>query len=440
LKPSHQGSGNRLTSAFVLLLIIIAFAPALMMTDGLVAHSIVAALAAAALAVVAFSARAADVDFAARVTRRLTIVAAVPAIWMAVQVAPVPVGAHSIWINSNEALNERFLGHISIDIGMTVEALAFYLASIALIVVSLFVVKDRRRAELVLFALAAITTVTTLALLVAGLTAGFASGVPKEVLSAFASLGVVLLLAIGLHALERREGRQSETRRSSRNARLATIACGLGFLICLAGLVTNATLNVGLVTAFGLVMLGAIQAIRRVGQARWTAVIFLVTITIAAAMIIVWRYDSSRGLSSFLQFATSAPSDAISVTRRMLSDTGWLGTGAGTYAALSPIYQEFGSSVARAPTTVSAYAIELGRAMVLYIIAAVLGLVAILYGGALLRGRDSFYPAAAAACVIIVVGQAFCDASLLNAGVGVVCSAVIGLGLAQSVSTGGARS
>jgi hypothetical protein len=63
-----------------------------------------------------------------------------------------------------------------------------------------------------------------------------------------------------------------------------------------------------------------------------------------------------------------------------------------------------------------------------------MGLIVVLYRGALVRGRDSFYPAAAAACAIIILGQAFCDTSLLNSCVAVVGDAVIGLGLAQSVS------
>ncbi len=74
--------------------------------------------------------------------------------------------SHSIWINANEALNQQSWGHISIDIGKTIEALAFYLANISLIVVAVFVTRDRRRAELTLLALTAITTLTTIALLI----------------------------------------------------------------------------------------------------------------------------------------------------------------------------------------------------------------------------------------------------------------------------------
>ncbi len=198
-------------------------------------------------------------------------------------------------------------------------------------------------------------------------------------------------------------------------------ACGAGLLVCIAGLAASATLNVALTVAFGVVAFGSIQAIRRVGLASWAIGIFVATMITAAAMIVLWRYDSARMLSPFLQFATAASPDAISVTQRILSDTGWLGTGAATFAPLLPIYQELGSSVTNAPSTASAFAIELGWPMTLFTIAATVGLIVTLYRGALVRGRDSFYPAAAAACTIIILGQAFCDASLLHS-----CVAVVG--------------
>jgi hypothetical protein len=153
---------------------------------------------------------------------------------------------------------------------------------------------------------------------------------------------------------------------------------------------------------------------------------------VAAVMIIVWRYDSARALSPFLRFAAASSPDAISVAQRLLSDTGPLGTGAGTYAALLPLYQDLGSSVASAPSTAAALTIELGWPMALFSVAIAAWIAAIF---AFARGRGSFYPAAAAACTIVVLGQVFCDASLSNSCVAVIGAAVIGLGLAQSVSS-----
>jgi hypothetical protein len=357
---------------------------------------------------------------------------------MIIQIFPMPFSAmaHSIWINANEALNQQAWGHISIDIGATVEALVFYLAIVSLIVASVFVAKDRRRAEIVLFALTAISTVTIIALLIGktGLIAGLAQ--TDDVLSGLSALGVILWLTTGVRSIERYEGKEAESGRSKQNIQKALASCGAGLLVCLGGLAASASLNVGLAVAFGAVTFGSLQAIRRVGLAGWATGIFIATLIAAAAMIVVWRYDPGRALSPFLQFATAASPDAISPARRMLSDTGWMGIGAGNYASLLPIYQELGGSVPKTPSTAAAFAIELGWPMALFTISATIGLVVILSRGALVRGRDSFYPAAAAACAIIVLGQAFCDASLLHSSVAVVGGAVIGLGLAQSISQG----
>jgi hypothetical protein len=205
-------------------------------------------------------------------------------------------------------------------------------------------------------------------------------------------------------------------------------------MIGIIGLSASATLNVGLTTMFGVATFASVQTIRRASLANWAALILLATILVAAAMIVLWRYDSTRALSPFLQFATASSPDAISVTQRMLSDASWLGAGAGTFSALLPLYQDLGSSITQPPSTISVLAIELGWPMALFAIALAIWLAVVLYRGALNRGRDSFYPAAAAAGAVIALGQAFCDASLLNSCVAVMIGALMGLGLAQTIS------
>jgi hypothetical protein len=214
------------------------------------------------------------------------------------------------------------------------------------------------------------------------------------------------------------------------------LAGGAGLLVCAIGFALGATLNVALVAAFGAIILCSVQGIRRVGLANWATGIFVAVFVTAAVMVILWRYDSVGTFSPYLQFATGASAEAISVARRLLSDTGALGAGAGTYGSLLPIYQELDSPITKAPSTASALVIELGWPIVLFVAALAVGTIVVLYRGALLRGRDSFYPAAAAACCFILLGQAFCDASLLNTGVAVIGDAVIGLGLAQSIRSG----
>jgi len=420
-----------LSTAFSLLLVCIVLASGAAIHDSAAAQSLIEVLAVVALVFVGVGASAIDVNFVARCTKGLKIAAAIPVIVMIVQILPVPTGAHSIWINANEALGRQSWGHISVDLGRTVLALTFYLANISLILVSVFVTRERRRAELLLFALTSIATLTTLGLLIGkfALSAGLSN---KDVLSGFSALALLLSLASVARAIEASETRGGKP--EPRNTRQALIACSAGLIVGLIGLSASATLNVALTVMFAVMIFGSVEALRRIGSARWAASVILITMAIAAAMIVVWRYDSSQALSPLLQFATGGSPEAISATQRLLSDTPWLGVGAGTSAAVLPIYQDLGGSISQPPSTMAAVAIELGLPMAFFVMATVTWLIAILYRGALNRGRDSFYPAAAAAGALVLLGEAFCDPSLLNASVAVFADALIGLGIAQRVS------
>lgn len=420
--------------AFNLLLACIIFASGSAVHDGSAAQSLIAALAGVALACVTVAARAADVKFASLVAGGLKYAAAVPAILMVLQLLPVPFGAHSIWAYANDALGRRFWGHITVDLGATVLALAFYLATISLVLVSVFVAKDRRRAELLLLVLTAATSITPLILLAGkwGLIA--APGDTNDVLAAVSALGILLSLTSAVRAIERHNSGSAEAAGSTK-LQVLLVASGVAVLICLGGLATSATPNVALIAAFGVIVFASLQVIRRIRLAGWATGILVATMIVAAVMIILWRYDAARTLSPLLQFAAAASPDTISIAQRLLSDAGPLGTGAGSYVALLPIYQDLDGSVARAPSTAAALAIELGWPMALLSIGIAVWLVVIFYRAALARGRDSFYPAAAAACTIVMFGQAFCDASLSDSCVAVVGATTIGLGLAQSVSS-----
>ena len=391
-------------------------------------------LAALAIASLGVSVRAIDVNLAARATQGLKVAAAIPAIWLIIQLLPTPIGAHSIWAYANEALGQHSWGHISVDLGRTILALAFYLANVALIVVGVFVARDRRRAELILFALTAITAITTFGLLSAkwGVIAGAAN--PDEILSGISALGILLSLTSAVRAIERHESESAKVEDSMQNIRTALVVIGAGLIIDITGLIAGASLNVAMATLFGIVTFGSVQFVRRIGLGSWAALTLIGTMAIAAAMIILWRYDSSRSLSPFLHFASPSSEDAISITQRMFADSRWLGTGAGTFTAVLPIYQDLGSSITQPPSTISGYAIELGLPMSICIIAIAVWLIVILYRGALNRGRDSFYSAAAAAGVVIVLGEAFCDASLRNTSIALLGDALIGMGLAQRIS------
>ena len=439
LKPLFRELGICLPIGFSLLLVCVAIAPVLILFDGPLTQSLIEILAAAALAFVATAARAADVNLAAQITSRLRIAVAVPVIWMLIQLLPMPSAGltHSIWINANEALNHRSFGHISIDLGQTIQAIIFYLANVALIIVGVFALRDRRRAELALFVLTAIATLATVWLLMARLlpAAELPYGETSGILAAVSSLGIILSIGCVTHTIERAESRRTDPS-TKPNTGKSLLGAGVCLLLCVAGFVVSATLNIWLAAGFGLAAYISVQIVRRFGLAGWATPVFVATMVIAAAMIILWRYNVSGTLPPVLQFATAASADSISVAHRILTDTSWLGAGAGTYAQLLPIYQGLGNLTTTPPSTATALVIELGWPMTLFVFALGIGVIAALYRGALVRGRDSFYAAAAVACAIVLLLQAFCDASLLRIGIAVLGDAIIGLGLAQSISRG----
>ncbi|WP_448034159.1 hypothetical protein [Bradyrhizobium liaoningense] len=417
--------------AFSLLLICIVFASGATIHDGFAVRSLLSLLAAIALVFVGASARAVDIKFASQATARLKVVVALPALWMLVQMLPLPFGAHSLWVYANQALDQQAFGHISIDLGATMLSLAFYLTNISLIVVALFVARDRKKAELILLVLAGVSVATTIALLFgkAGLVTWMDAS--DDVRSAISALGVLLWLAHAAGTIERHRGRNVE---DGSSLKLMLSASGIALVCCIGGLAASATLNVGLIAALGVLVFGSIQLVRRADLANWTTAVLIVTLCIAAAMIATWRHDPTRMVSPLLQFATAVSAEAASVTTRLLSDAGLPGTGAGTFAALLPLYQGLGGSITNPPSTVTAFAIELGWPMTLILIAIALWTMLVLFQGALNRGRDSYYSALAAACVVVLLGQAFCDASLLNTTIATIADAVIGLGLAQRIS------
>jgi hypothetical protein len=390
-------------------------------------QSLAGALVAVTMAAAGIAGRAVDVQFAAQVTRRLGLAAAIPVLWMIIQLLPMPLPqlSHTIWINSNEALATKAWGHISVDIGNTVEALAFYLANIALILTSILVARNHRRAGRLFILLGAMTILTVVVLLADRFfhVLVFALGNPQDVLGAASALGLILSLTAGAVGLERDGDRQT-----------LLFASGGGVLICGAGLAAAGNSNIAIVAAFGAATFVSIQLDRRLKLPAWSTALLLATLVVAAVMIVVWRFDTARALSPLLQFATTAPADSLAVAQRLLSDAGWMGAGAGTYAVLLSIYQEFGGMTKQPPSTAAAFAVEFGIPMVAIAAAISVALIIKLYRGALSRGRDSFYAAAASSGAVILLGQAFCDASLLHSGVAVIGDALVGVGLAQSAS------
>jgi hypothetical protein len=181
-----------------------------------------------------------------------------------------------------------------------------------------------------------------------------------------------------------------------------------------------------------LAIVAAVAIIRRSGLGFWASAIAAATIIIAAVALIAAH---GRGFGDLTLRYSDVPTQNVAIAEGLLSDTSWLGSGAGTYPALAPIYQASGDASALiAPTGAAKIAIELGRPALWSLIVMALAATALLLHGALTRGRDSLYATAVAGSTIVLMLEPFCDAGSLSTSPMIIAAATLGLGLAQSVS------
>jgi hypothetical protein len=211
------------------------------------------------------------------------------------------------------------------------------------------------------------------------------------------------------------------------------VTCSAALAICGAAMILAATREVLIATGCGIIALTCVLIIRRfpLGPFGTTAI---VASALAAAVLMLASRPEQHGTSAPLALASSA--SLISLNERMLDDAPLVGTGAGTFAALAPIYREIDDPQPNslAATAAAAIAIELGKPMFLLIATTMAGYIFILLRAALQRGRDSFYPAMAGGCLITLLLLSFNNVGLFGTTTSLIAAAVIGLGTAQSKS------
>lgn len=419
---------------------LVGFSPALPFFSSPIAAGVLVAYAAVAIAVIGFSIRPGEAGYLTRTMRPLFLCALVPAVWILIQTLPLLTGTlvHPIWISAQTALDSSIWGSISIDRGSTLMAFVSYAFAASVIFISAAVTIDRSRADDLLFWLTFITTFAALIFVVLQL--GVSNSlVPIELMMptdswvALTALGVILNVAASMRAIERYETRRSSQNVSFSKFGLMLIAYVAATAFCTVSIIAFAGAPTVFATVFGLVTFGAVVIIRRLGLGPWVNIVFVLTIIIVGLTIVVTNWRSGDLTIGFASHTSQATSQTI---QSMLADTRWMGNGAGSFDALLPVYQAIDSSIAGpyAPTSAATITIELGRPA-LYVILLITAILLVqLLRGALQRGRDSFYPAAGASCIVLLTLEAFCDAALLEKSATIIACAVIGLALAQSIS------
>jgi hypothetical protein len=429
---------RNLAISFGLLVILIAASPAQAITPGWLGPQLLT-LAVAIMLFLLPGAPAADVQSSTAIFKPLAVMALLPAAWMLLQIVPVPLGTidHPVWRSASAALEEALFGHVSVDLGYTLRGLFGYLSLISLTFLTSVLTRNRDRAEMILFALCTITTFIAIELVLFRDMAAFKSdGSPTNSaasLVALTAFGVILNVAFIVRTTERYETRGQRKSQARRNYVGMMLLGAAGTIICLIAMLRSTTYDTLLATAFGLIVIGLVVSIRRLSLSRWTTVTVGVAVFVACAGVIALRFAANPSISPLFRFTGIESAEADAATLRMISDANWAGGGVGSYQALAAIYRDVtGVPGETAINTITSMVLEWGRGGLLIAVVLLLQLLVLLFRGALSRGRDSFYAAAAAACLVTAFCEAFCDASFTNITVQIIAAVTIGLGLSQT--------
>lgn len=415
--------------AYFALIVSIVSASALEIAGAKVGAQLGTMAAALSLLATASSTRKADYDHYVRATSwGRWILIAIP-LCIAAQLAPLPLSwAHPIWASAHDVLGGLSLGPVTADIGLTASALLLALAVISLLGVTILVVRNRGRAELVLFVLSGVTSVSALILDLHRLSPAVAAAAPSDLATTLAGLGLMLNLAIMQLAAERAETRHSVLRS------VAIGLCGLvGALVSAAAIFGFSGTNSAIAAAFGVVLILLILVIRRLDLSPLAAGALSLAALIGATIVLTFLFEKSSG-PILMRLVPDAGGETKAALERMLADTRWFGAGAGTFSAVARIYQSEAGATLTAPSAAMAIFADMGWIGLVAMMAVSLMALVRLFFGALQRGRDSFFPAAAAACVLFALVQSFSGPGLLWPAAILCLSAIVGLGLSQSVS------
>jgi hypothetical protein len=423
----------------ILLYLLLVTTPASLVYDGPISHGLIIAVAAVLVAIVALRIRPREAGFLIMLIRPAAIVAAVPMLWIVIQVLPLNISwlVHPIWKSAATALGRPIAGSISIDPGLTLIALARYLSLAAIAFVTAAIAIDRHRAGWILFALTVATTLSALTLLAAGrgdltFLSDNAALAASYAATDCAALGVILAVAAALHMFE--GGNAGADPRHSAVWLWSTFAaCFIAYAICCFALIFGATSEAYFAVACGLAVLAAAFIVRQFHLGPWglSAVISVALVVAIAALLF---QSNNQSMSLMLGFATRAPEPMLALTQRILTETNWVGAGAGTFAAVLPIYRdidELGTG-AIPPTAVAAITVEMGWPFFGATLMAAIVFVIVLLRGAARRGRDSTYSVAGASCVVSTALLAFGNAGLFSTPASVITAVIVGVAIAQS--------
>jgi hypothetical protein len=348
------------------------------------------------------------------------LVLIIPILVILIQIVPLSTGrlANAAWSITSNALGFPVAGSITIDTGATLISLAQYCAAAATAVAVAGVTLDRRMAELALYLLTATSAVVGICQIIfVNLHA-----------SPFAAVGIILSCATGIGAYERLSHRRSSAGTRSR-AVIALAAATL--LVCIISLTVQGDVTILFAASFGAAVPLSIFVIRKYYFGAWGMTGFVAAGTVVLLAFLAFA-QVKRDVNPVGISASSSPLP----TDRMLSDAPPLGSGAGTFDRLVPIYREVEeNSVARSPSAATLITVEMGRPFLWGTFLVLIAAAAALIRASHLRGRDYAYAGAGAGICVAIIIIMFVSGDVLNLAASLFLSVAIGLAWGQSRSS-----
>ncbi|SFK19362.1 hypothetical protein [Methylocapsa palsarum] len=427
--------------ALGVLLGVISLSPAILTVDGPFLPCLVPLLVSIGLILVAMDLPLSDAQRFARLVKPFVIVASIPAVWLLIQIIPLPswqplpstkisLLANPIWTSLAPGFRNGAHGAISVDIGATAMALVRYLSIVGVVLLTAALTINRDRAESVLVSLTAASVLISFAVACSDLF-GVNFVTDREEARDCACLGIVLSAACCSLVFERNETRRSKSGRREPEFILAVGASLAAFLICAIAIALAHSGSLIFAASCGFGAFAAVILVRRLDLGRWGAAAIGVTASVIALALVSGAAGSSQ--DPRLAFV-KRDAASIELTQRILLDAPFLGNGGGTFSALAPIYQSSDAHSRAIPAATSAaeISIEMGRPILWgAALAAAFASISLMRASAQ-RGRDSFYPAAGAASLIVLLVLAFINPGLLGSAIPLVGAGILGLAIAQS--------
>lgn len=423
-------------AVFAILILLIVATPAIALTGGVISAGVLLVAAATAIVLIMLTQPAAELRRLGALWKPIAPIALLPCIWMLVQIMPVPDWlAHPAWVSASFALEKPINGTISLDIGSTLLALGRYSLVLAIAIVATAVALDRQRAQATLLLLTAAAVSISVGLVGLDLaTLRFLAidiSAQRAQMLTIAVIGLVLSCANAIRAYATYRQRRASGGTADSLTTIHAAMSIIGMAVCLAAIGDDRALL--LAAASGSIVLIGIAVIHRLRLGPWglsgiAAAAAVGAIALLAATPINPATDPTLALSS-------QPRPSVAAADRMLSDAKWVGTGAGTFEALLPIYRDVDDAeLDAAPTAAASIAIEMGRPFMWTLAILVLIGAAGLFRRALTRGREYTYAGTGAALIVAMLVASFANAGILGLAPSILAGMVLGLALGQSRS------